>query len=75
MLTCQNKWQERCDWKEIFYHFKGPGFLLKLLIPWHFFRDFLEVLLHLVAQAHIQTPKVCEPSDSQVEMKNMVLIT
>ena len=48
---------------------KTPAFLLELLISRHFLTDVVEVLLHLLAQVHVQTTDVSESREAKVEVK------
>lgn len=52
-------------------HLESPCLPLEFLVP-SLLADFFEVLLHLLAEAHVQASEIGEPCYPQIEMQNMV---
>ena len=48
---------------------------LKVLVPFHLDSHFLKVLLHLLAEAIVQTCEICKARNPKVEMKNVIFLS
>lgn len=55
-------------------YLEAPCLSLEILIAFHFCGNFFKVLLHLLAQARVETRKVREACDTQIKMQNMIFV-
>ena len=54
-------------------HLETPCFLFETFVALHV-GDTIEVLLHLLAQTYVKTIQVCKASDTEIKMKDMILV-
>jgi hypothetical protein len=57
----------------VYVYLKTPRFPFKVLIALHI-SDVVEILFHLLTEAYVETVQVCEASNSEIKMQDMVLV-